>query len=208
MSDWDRHYKEGGVSGDPSDYARSIKQRQDIIRRYIGSVGNTVLDLGCGDLQFWDGYSLGSWYTGVDISETIIHHNQTQFPQANFKVNNIADYQGEHVDVVLCADVLFHIIDDLEYIAILKNISAHAKRRVIIKTWSANPLNTILSRLMRLKATGTFTLGENTTDEYHQKYRAFEKYIPVMFDDFRWVSSDLGIYILEREEKTTSEECT
>ena len=198
MTDWDQHYKSGGESGNPDDYARAMADRWSVLTKYICFGIDTVLDLGCGDLQFWDDYPLGSWYTGVDISDTIIGKNQKSYPLANFEICNIAEYRGASCDVVLCSDVLFHIIDDDEYVRILQNIARHTNRVAIIRTWDTNPLNTITSRLMRLKATGTFVFGENTTDGYHQAYRRVEDFSQQAFEGFSLSRPAKNTYVFER----------
>ena len=194
---WDAHYRNGGASGAVEDYRRTAERKRAIIQRYITLGKDSVLDLGCGDLRFWDNIPLDDWYLGVDISQTVIERNREKYPDARFDTRPIADNRWR-ADAVVCFDVLYHIMDDDEYQRTINNITESAKRYAFVGTWVFNPLNGILPRLMRLKATGHLEQGVNTTDGYHQTYRRFEDSIPTVFKDFELVCCEYGVYVLRR----------
>ena len=52
--DWNEHYKQGGMSGEPEDYKISRGWKQNIIKKYCDLSKDSIIDIGCGDLQFWD----------------------------------------------------------------------------------------------------------------------------------------------------------
>lgn len=174
--DWDKHYKNGGVSGDPADYAKGRAWKMDIIKRYCNLDTDWIADVGCGDLQFWDG-KLPKNYIGMDISCDIIRKNQVKYPLPLFICANAATPTTMKVDTVLCFDVLWHIINDRDYECILKNIANNAGKTAIIFTWSANPADEdivtyLTSALCDLKRGG------------YQKYRDFLSIATPIFSDF------------------------
>jgi organic radical activating enzyme len=77
--DWNEHYKNGGLSGDPKGYEKSKIWKHSILSTYMhDSDDKSIIDVGCGDLQFWDG-KLPANYTGIDISQEIAIKNQTVY---------------------------------------------------------------------------------------------------------------------------------
>lgn len=126
----------GGDSGAGSVGAlRRWKWR--IIKSYAGQPKD-VLDVGCGDLRFWKGRRCRT-YLGIDISKTIIERDRLRRPDWNFQVGG-ADILpvGRH-EVVLCLDLLFHIMDDFEYLRILDALAFATGRWLFVYTWSRNP---------------------------------------------------------------------
>ena len=196
--DWDKHYRNGGNSGDPNDYAKHREFRIKSLDSIIDD-NTTVLDLGCGDLQAWYGKELGKNYTGIDISQTIIERNQKRYPEALFLQCDMDDIEllPGCYDVVICCDVLFHIMDDYTYARTLRFIAERTNKFALAQTLDRNYLNGILPRLMRLKNTGEFTFRENTTDGVYQKYRRFED-IPKYFPGFKCESPAAGMYIFRK----------
>lgn len=127
-----------------------------------------MLDVGCGDLLFWDGKNC-SKYTGLDISPTILEINKKSHPDWNFLLASADESLDLHAETVLCLDMLFHIMDDNVYDRIIENLSRWTNRNLVIFTWITNPL----------KSKGIFgiTKGkEIKTDGKYQTYRDFDKY--------------------------------
>lgn len=180
--DWDDHYKSGGKSGDPADYAKSREWKKDIIRKYCDLKTESVLDVGCGDLQFWDGV-LPTRYTGIDISRSIIAENRNRHPSRNFFAMDATIAMIAPSDAVICFDMLWHIIDDTDYECILRNLKNNATKTLFIFTWSRNPTKDdlwtfIVSELCNIKRGG------------YQKYRDFLKIaMPIFGDDFELVET-------------------
>ena len=71
---WDNRYKSGTHSGNQS----HREWEHMCIDKHITDE-TSVLDVGCGDLAFWDG-KLPRRYFGVDISPTIIQNNRKCHP--------------------------------------------------------------------------------------------------------------------------------
>lgn len=178
--DWDKHYQQGGVSGDPTDYDIVRGWKMHIIRKYCNLQEDTFLDIGCGDLQFWNSH-LPYHYTGIDISPTIIEKNKRSHPHHYFKAMNAANAFMFPKDVTLCFDMLWHIIDDTDYEHILHNIKNNTRRTALIFTWSANPTQDDLWKAIVTKVCDIRKGG-------YQKYRDFQKIaFPIFEPDFECV---------------------
>ena len=101
---------------------------------YINPI-NEVVDVGCGNLTFWKG-KLPVDYTGIDFSENIIKKNSNGYPSGTFITRNAAELIiGLHKEVVFCLDVLFHIMDDDDFNAILHNLCTYSNKWIFIYTW-------------------------------------------------------------------------
>lgn len=108
---WDKRYASGGNSGDGS-YGEQLKKKLE----WIAPLDfETVTEVGCGDFNF--GKNLlelhPARYIGMDTSDLIIERNKVLYPEHLFiKKHRIVP----QADLVLCIDVLFHVIEykDLE----------------------------------------------------------------------------------------------
>lgn len=184
---WEGHYAAGGVSGEGS--VGAIRQwKWDQIRSIVGDVDD-VVDVGCGDLSFWDD-RLPPIYTGIDISETIVAKNRERHPEATFIVADAAVPQTVSGRIVLCMDMLFHIMDDGTYRGILTNLGQYSREWVFVYTWHNNPFEDRNSR--RYVARKLIRKGRifssikaragSATDFDYQTYRRFEDYAPLITD--------------------------
>ena len=135
---WEFHYAEGGKSGDPKDYNLARDWKYFLLDKYYRKNIDSILDIGCGDLQFWRD-NLPYKYTGVDISQTIIERHKKKHLDQTFICSDASKFIDVHADVVICFDMLWHIIDDDDYINILKNIKQYSNNYIYIYTWSKNP---------------------------------------------------------------------
>jgi len=168
MEYWEQRYAQGETSG-PGSIGGTREWKWSIIDREVPSI-SSVIDLGCGDLTFWGERSPPKDYVGIDISPTIIRRNRLMWPQAKFKVGNIAmrdpDITEQSYEVGLCIDVLFHIMDDEDYLSTLHNLSSYVKKHIVISTWSSNPLKTL-----------------GATDGTYQYYRPPESFLGSLRED-------------------------
>jgi len=134
---WDNRYRAGQNSGSGS-YGILADFKAEIINRYIEENDiETVLDIGCGD-----GNQLlllkCKQYIGVDVSPTAINICKKTFSQDNTKKFSTYSPNGPNnlpdCDLVLCLDVLYHIIPESEFIQTLDDVFSHAKKAVILYT--------------------------------------------------------------------------
>lgn len=131
-----------------------------------------ILDAGCGKGYFSRALaSFGHEVDGIDTSEEAIAQCRRQSDERQtFAVSALADWCPPRLyDVVVCIDVLFHILDD--------------------KEWEASVRN--LARLVRMG--GRLVLADHGVDEdrvwaRHQKTRAVSRYEKLL--------SDLGLNYL------------
>ncbi len=121
---WNTRYAQGGNSGAGS-YGLTGKKKLDHLAKLDFS---SVSELGCGDFNF--GNNLldlhPASYIGLDVSEVAVIKNSQQYPQHTFGVVG-TDYSLPQGDLLLCVDVLFHIIEDSEYERVLSALE---------KTWT------------------------------------------------------------------------
>jgi len=116
---WDSRYESGGNSG----YGSYGEQLEKKLKWLSGLDIETISDIGCGDFNFGS-HLLEMYpkvrYWGYDISDVIITQNRAKYPQYTFSTGGMIP----KADLVLCVDVLFHILDDAEYESTLKELEA------------------------------------------------------------------------------------
>ena len=173
---WDKRYSNGGTSGRGSvGLYRNWKWNK--IRESVGLKFNSVIDVGCGDLSFWN-HRYGKQvlrrprfkYLGIDISEEIIKRNREMYEESFKRIYLDMDFvcspahikiEGLRSHVVFCLDLLFHIMKEREFELILKNLCRYANQFLVIYTWSKNPFQ-----------------NKNTNGKY-QYYRPLRDYAPI-----------------------------
>jgi len=166
---------QGGKSSFPENYREPREWKHSILKRYYDPAVDTIIDVGCGDLQLWKGISPAQGkFTGVDISQMVIDTHKQKYPYCNFICASSDKTLNISADVVTCFDMLYHILDDEVFIATLKNLKRYAKRHLLIYTWGKNPWGWgIWPKVVQFYKTGTFTFDRFTTDGSYQMYREF-----------------------------------
>jgi len=109
-----------------------------IIDRYVDALDD-VIDVGCGDLSFWEGRDCRR-YVGLDLSKSVLRANRRRRPRWSFICADAAKPLRARAMIVLCMDVLFHVLDESQYSAILRNLSAYTDRWLFVGTWIRNPV--------------------------------------------------------------------
>jgi hypothetical protein len=118
---WDYRYKNGHNSGYGS-YGEQLKKKL----KWLSNLDiNSISEIGCGDLNFMKNLVRESGkelvYSGQDISDVIIKKNREVLPKVFF-TTNIDELPS--ADLLLCVDVLFHVIEDSEYEDLLNKIQS------------------------------------------------------------------------------------
>ena len=137
---WDKRYRYGGESGAGSVGAYR-KWKWSIIDKYVKVKEKTVLDVGCGDITFLKGKRFKG-YLGLDISPTIIKRNQKKRPDLLFDTVDVTQIRFivPQFEVLLCMDLLFHIMDDDDFEDLLGNLNHLAGEWLFLINWCKNPL--------------------------------------------------------------------
>lgn len=161
MNYWEKHYRQGGISGKGS-IGKHRDWKWQTINKYIPEI-NSLVDVGCGDLSFQEGHDYEK-YIGIDISQTCIKLNKKMKPHWKFRQSSADKYlKGVKGDVVFCHDLLFHILDEKIYTGILDNLMEYSDKYISIFTWHETPLK-------------KFGIIKKDTDDIYQKYRDFSSY--------------------------------
>lgn len=180
---WERHYSNGRGSGDGSvgDHLRTFKWE-------CLEAGNTdlqnVIDVGCGDLSFWDGRQCRK-YLGIEKSTNRCIINAVNRPDLRCTNHNAEDrIDNIHAPTVLCFDMLFHVMNPEAYIRILKNLAEYSTDKIFIYTLHTNPFlyptirwTAILSQIHKGNYHNAWQMArekEVVTDFEYQYYRDFE----------------------------------
>jgi hypothetical protein len=159
MNYWDKRYANGGNSGCGSTgYLREWKWQT--IELFVNPIIE-VIDVGCGDLSFWDLTTLPKGYVGIDASEVIIQKNRINNPTLTFYHAESSTPLGIVAPVVFCFDMLFHIMDDDVYKRTIENLCRMSSEYIFIYTWVNNPLR-------------KFWFIESDRDEY-ERFRDLEQ---------------------------------
>jgi len=201
---WNWHYKSGKSSGF-GDIHDSRSWKMKILFDCGLHTDKSIIDVGCGDMVFWENLHLTD-YTGIDISSYQIERNKEKYPNYKFYCANSSQYINlPKSDIVICFDMLFHIMNDDEYIWTLLNLTTYSKNKLFIYTWGDNPFKSFINKIIIGKP-----FAKNvTTDGKYQCYRDFERfskyYIEGKFDlvntftDKRWKYGKLYYYNIKGE---------
>lgn len=93
----------------------------------------TVLDIGFGTGFLASILSnTGFIYTGFDLSAIAVEDASRLAPSANLFVKNIVYDSAPISDIIFASEVLFHIVDDEQWLAAIKNISSAMHSRSIL----------------------------------------------------------------------------
>lgn len=105
-----------------------------INKYYIGKKSLEVLDAGCGKGFFSNGlFSSGYIVSGIDSSVNAISFCKENYPEIFFKQDDLDNFVlNKAFDVVVCIDVMFHIVEDNLWEKSVKNLAYHAKNNSII----------------------------------------------------------------------------
>ena len=208
---WDQRYASGGSSG-----GGSIGPLRDwkwgILELYLGEV-NHVIDYGCGDLSFWEGRTCSD-YLGIDVSDEILRRNRSIRPEWKFlSTDALFACSILRKPIVLCFDVLFHIIPEDDFLRVLTNISSLSSEWIFVCTWLKNPFNFRYFFDLGRKEKNLITVFKGlkyvywkNMDGVYQKYRPLSEYYDY-FKEFELLNiipypNDIdGMYVFKRHEK-------
>jgi len=132
---WERHYRSGGRSGHGSE-GKYREWKWGVIELYIPDISSVdVIDVGCGDLTFWEERSCAK-YIGIDWSEFIITKNRESRVEWDFIALPAEQYIPDIMaTVVFCFDLLIHIETAAVFRRILENLCQYSKNLIFVYNW-------------------------------------------------------------------------
>ena len=143
---WDTWYAQGGNSG-PGSRNFLTTYKAEVINDFLKKHSiDSVIEFGCGD-----GYNLGlidySDYLGLDVAKTTIkncielYKHDTTKSFMLYDPSYFANKGFKQVDLVVCLDVLYHIINEDEYINTIADIFSFKSQYIILYTTLAEKNN-------------------------------------------------------------------
>ena len=138
---WEERYKRGGTSGKGS-VGGYRKWKWKVIDKFVNIKDKSVLDVGCGDLSFLKKQKF-ALYLGLDYSPTIIKKNREKRPDLWFECVDVIENNIElgRFQVVLCMDLLFHIMTEDGFKNLLRNLNRWTGDYLFVVNWCKNPLS-------------------------------------------------------------------
>ncbi len=119
---WNQRYSNGHGSGAGSQ-GPMMQRKVDILSNLPDL--HVVTEIGCGDFNFgrhlMDQIPKAS-YDGYDIAPAILDRNRESYELPRIRFHDM-DYRLDWCDLLICVDVLFHIIEDEEYQRMLDTIN-------------------------------------------------------------------------------------
>lgn len=117
---WEGRYKKGLSSGNGSCVA-SVKKKVELLAG-LDKI-DSIVEIGAGDFNFgrhlMDRFNTARYF-GYDISETIVKRNNHLYGLSRVQFFKSTAPYFPMADLLLCVDVLFHIIDDDDYVEMLQ----------------------------------------------------------------------------------------
>ncbi len=136
---WNLRYS-GGVPQDSTSgygsYGVQLHRKLSWMKEFIEDHEvSKIVEFGCGDFNFGRGVLAlfpFSDYLGLDVSDVIVQRNQELFKA--FKFKNITE-EAPEADLVMCVDVLFHVIEDDEVNKLLNRIEKSWTKYLVISAY-------------------------------------------------------------------------
>jgi 2-polyprenyl-3-methyl-5-hydroxy-6-metoxy-1,4-benzoquinol methylase len=116
-----------GADGNALDYEKKWGHVGAILERLRPSEGRSLLDAGCGIGWFSErAAALGFQVEGVDFSAAAIETARAGVEaDIRWHVNELHTFEpGRRYDVVMCIDVLFHVVDDELWEATVRRLAS------------------------------------------------------------------------------------
>ncbi|QNG61776.1 class I SAM-dependent methyltransferase [Bacillus sp. PAMC26568] len=135
---WEHNYAYGGTSGLGS-YGKLAEFKAEVINSFINKNNiNSVIEYGCGDGNQLS-YMNYKNYIGLDIANSALQICREKFKNDATKTFELYDTKKINsikfqAELVVCLDVLYHIIDDYDFEKTLEDIFTCASKYVVLYT--------------------------------------------------------------------------
>lgn len=140
---WINRYKQKGSSGKGS-YGKFANFKAEVLSLFVDNYEiQSVIEFGCGD---GNQLALANYkqYLGLDVSPMIVNHCHKIFADDKTKkFCLIADYEGQHAELVLSLDVIYHLVEDHVFEEHMSNIFNAATKFVIIYASNSEEQETV-----------------------------------------------------------------
>lgn len=173
---WDQRYANGGDSGAGS-YGDAMLRKVEWLSRLPGI--ETIVEIGCGDFNF--GSELMSRfpharYAGFDISRVIVERNCERYGSHRIRFN-VAREAIPPADLLLCVDVLFHVMDPDEQDRLMARLAAAKWRYMGMSAYEYDGLKSRHVNIRRFdpERFGRPILREIIEDDGEMYFYIFEK---------------------------------
>lgn len=137
---WDFRYKEQKLNSGSGSYGEEGDFKVQEIVNFADRDIKSILDVGCGDINIAQKimpHFPKAKYIGLDVSDWIITKNKEKNLGDRWKFEVVDNFDFNYPsDLVICADVLFHIMDDDDYHQLLKALKRNWKKYLFISTYS------------------------------------------------------------------------
>lgn len=139
---WNRRYATGGNSGAGS-YGPAVEKKVAWLGALEGV--SSIVEVGCGDFHFGallcQRFTEAS-YIGLDQSDLIVRRNNLWHRIENIEFRTPLHHAEPlpEADLVLCVDVLFHILDDQEYRNMLVNLQQAWTKYLVVSAYEYDGL--------------------------------------------------------------------
>lgn len=137
---WNRRYREGRDSGEGSRGENAIRKAEYVNQVIARNDIRSVIDWGCGDGQVLQHITTDIRYVGVDVAPSVLDKVSQEHPERFF----ILDRQESDAinwlkaDMSLSMDVMFHLVNDRDYLDYLNYLFNSARKLVLIYSTNYN----------------------------------------------------------------------
>jgi len=167
---WNSRYSSGGNSGYGS-YGDQLAKKLDWI---CPLDFDSITEMGCGDFNFGAHILLrhDATYTGMDISDVVVKTNNECFPHKF--ISSVEEIPP--ADLLMCVDVLFHILDDKDYEEMLNRLEQAWTKYLVITAYERDQKDG-LSPHVRIRRFDYKRFGEPIVREQIEKDGDLKFYI-------------------------------
>lgn len=137
---WDYRYSQhpdlGSGDGSRGD---TLLYKRELLRQIVGLLQpHSILDVGCGDMEV-AALLPEEGYTGIDISPVVIRQNREKQPTRKFLCGDFLQIESEPADLVICLDVLNHLMDLETYTAFVGRLVSRATKCGLVAGYEQDP---------------------------------------------------------------------
>lgn len=138
---WDVRYLTAPAPGSgPYSRGRPLALKARVLSEEVRAIKpDTVLDIGCGDLELTRGLRVPR-YTGVDLSEEALAVARAKRPDLRFISGNALELDLAPSDLVICADLLPYVQDQGQYERLVGRLTSLTRQELLVTGLGADPV--------------------------------------------------------------------